>query len=236
MSWYLFRRLVTPVWMKRGIIGRAGGSFNRIEPLRRTTRDQEEELVDQVDITRVKRTPSGLDINEGIAATQSIKERETAELGLDSIELSAEQEKVTTTTNFLAVPGEFIAVDSKRGKFLFELLSQDLGVDITTSAVNLERLISDYSSATAWKVGYYDPENPTRNGVVHGESILETDEYADRLAGTEMNQLGLHLQHDQQQYKLFVTKSGYVDIYQPSELESADFAQFVTDVILPYLT
>ena len=213
-----------------------GGTFNRIEPLRRTTQDGGEDLVDQVDITRVKRTPSGLDINEGVAATQSIEEQETAELGLDSIRLLTEQEKVTNTADFLAVPGEFIAVDSKRGKFLFELLSQDLGIDISACGVDLEQLISDYSSASAWKVGYYDPDNSTRNGVVHGESILETEEYADRLAGTEMNQLGLQLPHDGSQYKFFVIKSGYVDIYQPSELESADFAQFVTDVILPYLT
>ena len=184
----------------------------------------------------MKRTPSGLDINEGVAATQSIEEQETAELGLDSIRLLTEQEKVTNTADFLAVPGEFIAVDSKRGKFLFELLSQDLGIDISACGVDLEQLISDYSSASAWKVGYYDPDNSTRNGVVHGESILETEEYADRLAGTEMNQLGLQLPHDGSQYKFFVIKSGYVDIYQPSELESADFAQFVTDVILPYLT
>lgn len=222
--------------MKRGIIGRAEGSFSRIEPLRMTSTEEEEQLVDQVDITGVKRTPDGLDINEGVAATQSIKDRQTAELELDSISVTSEQEKVTDITNFLAVPGEFVVVDSKKGKFLFELLSQDLDVDISTPSVDLQGLVSAHSAASAWKVGYYDPDNPTHNGVLHGESILESAEYSDRLAGTEMNQLGLQLAHNGDEYKLFITKSGYVDIYQPSGLESAEFAQFIKDVVVPHLT
>lgn len=220
--------------MKRGIIGRARGSFDRVEPLRRTKTEDGEELVEQVDVTGVKRTPDGMDINEGVAAAQSIRERQSAELSLDAIEVTTEARKVTDVTNFLAVPGEFLVVDNKKGRFLFELLEDDLGVEISASSVDLDGLMSDHASAAAWKVGYYDPDNPARNGVLHGESILSNGEYTDRLAGTDMNQLGLTLEHGGEEFKLFVTESGYVDVYQPSELGSAEFAEFIRDVVLPH--
>lgn len=222
--------------MKRGIIGRAGGQFRRIEPFRQAATQDGEELINQVDVTGVKRTPDGLDINEGVAATQSIKEQQSAELALDSIELTTEQRKVTDTTEFLAVPGEFVVVDSKKGRFLFELLSSDLGVDFVAPGLDLQGLVDTYDEATAWKVGYFDPDNPTRNGVLHGEAILESGAYSDRLAGTELNQLGLELSLDGTQFKLFVTSSGYVDIYQPADLDSAGFAEFLQDIVVPHLT
>lgn len=219
--------------MQRGIIGCGSGAFKRIEPVRKACFRDSEELIDQVDVTGVRRTPDGLDINQGVAATQTIDVAKSVSLDGDSISVRDERTIATRHTNFLAVPGEFVVVDSKRGRFLFELLSDELEVDISTATVNLDELLATHTDASAWKVGYFDRDDPSQNGVAHGQSILAAAEYADRLAGTEKNQLGLHLSYDGREYKLFVTRSGYLDIYQPRDLDPVEFAEFIQNVVLP---
>lgn len=220
--------------MQRGIIGCAEGAFSRVEPMRKARFEDSEELIDQIDVTSVKRTPDGLDINQGVAASQKITDTMDVTLNGGGIESRETTELVTRYTEFLAVPDEFVAVDSKTGRFLFELLSQDTETEFSRATVDLQGVLDDELHDSVWKVGYFDPDDPSRNGVVHGEEVLRSGEYDDQLASTEPNQLGMTLTVDGENYKVFLTQSGYLDIYRPRDLEPEEFASFIQEVVLPH--
>lgn len=220
--------------MKSAVIGRVEGDFSRIEPLRTVRSMNGDELRDQIDITGVKRTPDGLDINEGRAAREEITNTESVELNADGISKVTERNKQTKYTEFLAVPDQFVGVDSKRGSFLFELLEGETGVSISRVQVDIDEFAAAFPDATPWKVGFYGHGEQAENGVVHGDNVLDDEEFGGVLAGTKKNQLGLKMSYGSREFKMTITRSGYVSVYEPSNLDSAEFAEFVVDKILPY--
>lgn len=220
--------------MKSAVIGRIDGNLDRIEPLRAIRDVDENELRDQIDITGVKRTPDGLDINEGRAAREEMVDAEKIVLGTDAISQVTEAERTTRYTEFLAVPDEFIGVASGSGTFLFDLLEAENGVDVSRVEVDIDEFAAVFPDATPWKVGFYGHGEQAENGVVHGENVLEDDDLGGVLANTKKNQLGLRMDYDGREFKMAITRSGYVSVYQPSNLDSAEFAEFIVDKILPH--
>lgn len=219
--------------MKSAVIGRVDGDLSRINPVRKI-RDAKDDLRDQIEITGVKRTPDGLDINEGRAAREEMTKTERVSLDGDSITVASEPEKRTSYTEFLAVPDEFVGVDTKQGMFLFDLLESETGVSVDRVQVDIDEFAAAFPDATPWKVGFFGHGEQAENGVIHGENVLDDDEFGGVLAGTKKNQLGLRMAYDSREYKMTITRSGYVSVYEPSNLDSAEFAEFVVDKILPY--
>lgn len=83
-------------------------------------------------------------------------------------------------------------------------------------------------------MGFYGHEGPAENGVVHGESVLEDSVFGEALESSKKNQLGLKIDHDGREFKMAITRSGYVEVYQPANLDTAEFAAFVRDEVLPH--
>lgn len=219
--------------MKSAVIGRVDGDLSRINPLRKV-RNTEHDLRDQIEITGVKRTPDGLDINEGRAAREELTEQDSVKLNGDGITVVSEEKTRTKYTEFLAVPDAFVGIDTKQGSFLFDLLEQETGVQISRVEVDIDDFAAAFPNATPWKVGFYGHGEQAENGVVHGENVLDDDELGGVLKGTKKNQLGLRMNYDGREFKMTITKSGYVSVYEPKNLDSAEFAEFVVDKILPY--
>lgn len=220
--------------MKAAVIGRVDGEFTRVEPFQRATPNGNVDLSEGIEVTSVQRTPDGLDIDAGRAASQSVSERESVNFDDGSITVTSVEEPVTKYTEFFAVPGELVGVDSGGGTFLFDLLSASTGATVERCRFDLDGFAAAFPDATPWKVGFYGHEGPAENGVVHGESVLEDSVFGEALESSKKNQLGLEIDRDGRAFKMAVTRSGYVEVYQPTDLATAEFAAFVRDDVLPH--
>lgn len=220
--------------MKAAVIGQVDGSFDRVEPVANVVPMNGHELAEQIDVTGVKRTPDGLDIDTGRAASQTVRDREAVTFTNGSISLETESEISTQYTEFFAVPGEFVGVASSSGTFLFDLVAERTDTTISRCEFDLDGLVEAFPDATPWKVGFYGHEGPADNGVIHGESVLEDSVFGTALESSKKNQLGLKLDRDGTEIKMAVTRSGYVEVYQPSDIDTAEFAAFVREDILPH--
>lgn len=220
--------------MKAGVLGIGAGDFRRIDSFLTTRQQDETELKTRVEVTGVRQTPDGLTITEGRAAAERLTETESVQLEGASLLVSAETEKTTQYTEFASVSGEFIVVTSGAGTFLFDALSDRFEATVGRASIDLDAVVATYPDATPWKVGFYGHSDSAQNGVIHGESVLEDSVFGGALASISKNQLGLEFDHDGAPVKMAVTQSGYIEVYQPSNYGTAEFADFVQDVILPH--
>lgn len=220
--------------MNAAVIGRVDGEFARVEPTKRVREEDGVELAEQVDVTDVRRTPDGLDINAGRAAAQTLRERESVNLDNGAIEIETVEEPTTRYTDFFAVPGELVGVAGSRGTFLFDLLASETGATVERCSFDLDGFAAAFPDATPWKVGFYGHEGPAENGVVHGEHVLEDGVFGDALQDRKKNQLGLTVDHEGREFKMSITRSGYVEVYRPGDLDLAEFVAFVRDEVVPH--
>lgn len=220
--------------MNRGVIARVEGTLGRIGPFSRSHRDDGVELKELVDVTGVKRTPAGLDITSGRAASQELRDTESVSLDNGEISVSTDSEVTTSYTEFLTAGDEFAAVANGDGTFAFDVLAEEYNADISRAQIDVDDFWLSLDDATPWKVGFYGHEGPVENGVVHGEDVLDDGVFGSALADLQKNQLGARVDIDGDEYKFVITKSGYLELYQPRDLDAADFAEFVVDNVLSY--
>jgi hypothetical protein len=220
--------------MQRGVIGRIDGGLGRIDSFSRTREEDGFELSETVDVTRVKRTPGGLDVTLGQAARQEVAEREAVTLSNGGISTSTDVGVETSHTDFLTVGDEFAAVGSSDGTFAFDLLAERFGVDVARASVDLDSLWAGLDAPTPWKVGFFGNDGPVENGVVHGEDVLEDGVFGRAISELEKNQLGVLIEDGDRSFKFLITASGYLELYQPRDLETAGFAEFVAENVLPH--
>lgn len=220
--------------MKRGILARVDGTLGRLGDVVTTREEDGQELTDIIEVTSVKRTPDGLDITAGRAATQELTTTDSVSISNRSISVSSDATVETKLTEFIAVGDEFVAVDSSAGTFAFDLLSDHVDATISRANVNLDDFWVSLNDATPWKVGFYGHDGPVENGVVHGESVLDDGVFGNAIADLQKNQLGVRTEIEGEEYKFMLTSSGYLDLYRPTEIESSGFATFISDRVLPY--
>lgn len=220
--------------MNRGVIARVEGTLGRIGPFSSVNREDGVELKELVEVTGVKRTPAGLDITSGRAASQELRETESVSLDNGEISVSTDSKVTTNHTEFLTAGDEFVAVTSGDGTFAFDVLAEEYNADITRAEIDIDAFWLSLDDATPWKVGFYGHDGPVENGVVHGEDVLDDGVFGSALADLQKNQLGARVDIDGDEYKFVITKSGYLELYQPRNLEAADFAEFVVDNVLSY--
>ena len=220
--------------MNRGVIGRIDGGLGRIDSFSRTREEEGFELDEMVDVERVKRTPDGLDVTLGRAARETVAERESVELSAGGISVSRDAAVETSHTEFLTAGDEFAAVGSSDGTFAFDLLGDRFGADVSRASVDLDSFWLALEDPTPWKVGFYGHEGPVENGVVHGEDVLDDGVFGRAIADLRKNQLGVRVDLDDRECKFLITESGYLELYQPRGIETAGFAEFVAENVLPH--
>jgi len=168
----------------------------------------------------------------GRAAVDEISTSEKADIENGEIRVTEKPEMVTKYTEFLLVQGSFIAASSSSGRFVFDLISTHTGSEITPVEFDLNGFIEDRESADPWKVGFENRTGNAENGVVHGEELLRDGELGNALNNSKKNQIGLEYNSDGHLLKVFVTKSGYVEVYQPSNYDSREFIKFIESDLL----
>jgi|AntRauTorcE11898_2_1112593.scaffolds.fasta_scaffold29729_1 hypothetical protein len=222
--------------MKAGVLGRFDGSFSRLEPYRGSRRVDDQELTDQIDVTGVARTPDGVDITEGIAAREELATVEAAAIEFDAISFDSESDIVTRHTDFAVIPGELVVVESSDGLFLYDVLERAIGVSAERVSVPLDGVQSAFPNASIWKVGFYGRDEGAENGVLHGQDLQDDPAFAEYVSSGSLNQLGMHVTIDDETYNLYLSESGYFEIYEPRDLDTKEFLKFVRTHLQPHFS
>lgn len=210
------------------------GDVPRMQPYRGSRTEEDVELVDQIAVDGVQRTPNGTDITEGRAATQTLKTTESVALAADGIAVEGDEAVATRHTAFASVPGEFVVVERGGGTFLFDLIGRVSPGSVERAVLDLDALLDSLPDATLWKLGFFDRDGGAESGVVHGADVLADAEFGAALADLPKNQVGLDVERDGVEYRLNAARSGYVELYRPADVSTADFVEFVHEEILPH--
>ncbi|MFC4448863.1 hypothetical protein [Halorussus aquaticus] len=220
--------------MKAGVLGIVHDDFEVVDSFSDTVERGDRELERVLDVRRVFSLPSGEVAFEGRAAVERVVDRTTAELGFGEVRIEETPGTEVRTTELVGVPGEFVVAGSGEGTFAFDLVSHDTKADIERATLDLSAFLDGQTDAEPWRAGFYDTDGNCENGVLHGTDLLADDRTAGLLDGAEFNQLGLDCSYGDRSLKMTAAESGYVEVYRPSEFETADFLQYLLDEVVPH--
>jgi hypothetical protein len=222
--------------MKAGVIGIPDGDFGAVESNQTTVETDEHELEHCIEV-QYSQQIGGITVQKGRAALESLEEQDSIEIVDGAIRVQSRTQPVTKYTEFVHVPGKFVAVSSGGGTFAFDLIGSQVGVGINRAEIDLDSYFNvqkDKYDAVPWKTGFYGHLGKAENGVVYGESVLEDGDFGNAIADSQMNQIGLSYSRGDEILKVNVTESGYVEIYQPDNYEEGEFAEFIIEEILTH--
>lgn len=167
---------------------------------------------------------------------EQVVDEEEIQINNEEISIYEQPQKTASYSEFLAVPGEVVIVNSGAGSFAFSMIGSETNTSIERAEIDLSVFAADHEDDfDPWKVGFYGHVGNAENGVVHGTDLLHDDKLSDVLYESNLNQLGVEYPYDDQMLKVNMAESGYFEVYQPSNYESGDYLQFILDEMTHYL-
>ena len=220
--------------MKAGVIGEIEGTIDNFDNYYETRSDRDFDLRKQLEFSSSHTTGSGISFYSGRAAVERLDENDNIDFNENGIIVTQGLEKTQYYTEFLVVPDDFVVITSSSGEFAFNVLETENQVSIKKAEIDMFGLLdsTEEYNPTPWQVGFYDKGGDANKGVIYGADILSDKDIGNVLKNSKMNQLGLELEaKDGISIKFSITESGYVEVYQPSNYESADFIEFIDKYI-----
>lgn len=224
--------------MRAGVIGIVNGSSGRLESEVRTVQQDGEDLLRSVQVRKENQTSGGHSVQRGQAAIEQMNERTQIEIddATGDIRVTEKPQKTQSYSEFLHVEDEFVAAASSSGVFVFNLIeNQYPEADIERPKINLRAFLDSHPDAYLWQVGFYGAVGNAQKGIVYGDDVNEDEHIGNILDNSQLNQLGLIFSHNGDTVKITMSESGYVEIYQPTNYDELDFADFVVSNIIPHL-
>jgi hypothetical protein len=221
--------------MKAGVLGVVDGRFTAVDSFTETVTVGDRDLERCLAIDRVFSLPTGDMGFEGRAAAERAVTRETASIEGDDIAVDETTETVTEFVSFCGVPGEFVVVENGGGTFAFDLVGQDTGTDIARATLDLDGFYDAHDPTAVWKTGFFGGGEAATNGVFHGDDLRETHDLDGLLADARLNQLGLGYRRDGDDVKMWASRSGYVQVYRPSEYDTGDYLAYLASEVVPHV-
>ncbi|MFD1645564.1 hypothetical protein [Haloarchaeobius litoreus] len=231
--------------MRAGVIGLPDFEFEPVESFSDTKKISEDTTLTACLEVRRTDTTSGVTFQTGRAALQELGSEEQVRIDQsdNSISVSENANTVKTKyTEFVLVPNEFVAVSNGGGTFAFEMIAgQTDAARISRAKINLDDLVRSYEddkrpeSAKTWQVGFYGNSGEAEKGTVYGDGIFSDRELGDVVAKLPKNQIGLIIKSDgEEDINMTATESGYVEVYQPSSYDAAEYADFILNHIIQH--
>lgn len=221
--------------MRAGVLGVVDGSFQMVDSYAETVEAGDHDLERRLEIDRVFSLPSGGMAFEGRAAAERLVSERDATIEADGIAVTEGTDVTTEFTEFVGIPGEFVAVGSGRGTFAFDLVGAETNTTIERATLGLEGVLDDHDDATPWRVGVSGNGDNAVNGTFHGADLRASRDLDALLADATLTQLGLAYGHDGDDVKMTTSRSGYVEVYQPSSYDTEDYLEYVRDEVLPHV-
>lgn len=222
--------------MKAGVIGLVDGDFDVVDSLADTVDVDGRTLERCFEIDRVFSTGTGRMAFAGRAAGEFVRDGETPEIDDGEIRLRESPRTETCYTEFVGIPGDFVVVGSGQGTFAFDLIGQETGTTIRRATLDLDGVYNRQNGARPWKAGFYGNGDGGASGIFHGTDLRESHDIDGILRDSTLNQLGLAYEYDTAELKMTASRSGYVEVYQPSEFDSKQYLDYLADDIVPHLS
>lgn len=222
--------------MQAGVIGVVDGSFDVVDSFSETVVEGDQELERCLDVERVFSLPTGETAFAGHAASEYRQERESARISNGGVDVVSEPRTATRHTNFVGVPGEYVVVGSSAGTFAFDLVAQETNTSVDRASLDLDRFFAERGDAAPWKAGFFGTGDDGVSGVLHGSDLRESHDLEELLDGSSLNQLGLTYSYDAEEVKMTAAESGYVELYQPREMEPEAYLGYLREEIVPYIS
>jgi hypothetical protein len=151
--------------MKPGVIGAVEGNFDKLDSFEITAEQGDFELKQCIDVRRGFTLPSGIKAYYGQAATEQVVDEEEVQINDGEISIYEQPQKTASYTEFLAVPGEVIVVNSGTGSFAFSMIGSETNTSIERAATDLSAFAADHEDdSDPWKVGLYGRGERGRRG------------------------------------------------------------------------
>lgn len=221
--------------MQAGVVGLVDGSFDVVDSYADTVEEGGQELRRRLDVERVFSLPSGDAAFAGRAAREYRRERQSARIEDDGVRLVEEPRTAVDHTAVAGVPGEFVVVGSGAGAFAFDLVGRDTGTTVERATVDLDGFFDRRDGAAPWKAGFRSDGEDGVSGVLHGTDLREDHDLESLLADATLNQVGLSYRYDGRDLKMTAAESGYVELYQPRDLEVGAYLEYLREEILPHV-
>lgn len=228
--------------MQSGILHLMDGDMGKIHSFNRTIDKRGFDAKICLDITQEFTNNAGETIvYQGQAAEEFVTESDSVDVDeeTDSISVSQVPQLNWRHTNFLYTPEGILVIESSSGDFLTTLLKEKFDVGVEKAQIHLSAyqsfLEDTRDDVEPWKIGFYGHEGNADNGVVHGRDLQGDETLGALLSDNEINQLGLEFKKENARVKLFVAESGYLEIYQPSDIGDDGFIAFIEEDIMPHL-
>lgn len=222
--------------MKAGVIGMVEDEFDVVGSFTDTVTEDGHELQRCLVIDRVFSLQSGEMAFAGRAAADVVSDTTTASISSGDIDVQRSSQIETQFTEFVGVSGEFVVVSSSDGTFAFDLIAHETGTSIDRATLDLDAFFSDHESATPWKVGVNDTGNGGMNGIFHGEDLRSNHDLAEIIESSTLNQVGLSHGYGGSDVKMTASRSGYAEVYRPSDFDSTEYLEYLNEEILPFVT
>lgn len=220
--------------MRAGVLGVVDGDFRKVDSFTDTVDEDGHELTRALDIQRVFSLPDGEMAFAGRAAREYVRERAAPEIGFGEVTVTEEVATGTRHTEFVGIPGEFVVVGSGRGTFAFDLVGLDTGASVERATIDLDALYDRRGDALTWKAGFFGGDDGV-TGVLHGSDLRGNHDLDAMLDGARLNQLGLEYTYDGDDLKMTASRSGYVEVYQPSSFDSVAYLEYLRSEVVPHL-
>lgn len=220
--------------MKAGVVGIVDGSFDAVDSYTQTVTQDGYELDRCLEIDRVFSLPAGGMGFAGRAAETTLGDETVTKIENGEIHVSERTRPHTRHTEFVGIPGEFVVVGSGDGTFAFDLIGADTATDIERATLDLDGFFRAHGSATPWKAGFFGSSDDGLNGTVYGKDLRASHDLDDVLANSSLNQLGLTYGFDGTKLKMVATRSGYVEVYRPTEFEAGQYLGYLREEIVQY--
>lgn len=182
-------------------------------------------------------TFGGMTIRQGRTMREDLVEVKTRHINVDGeLEVDREvTEKQVDDTEFFEVNTEFIITESTRDDAAREILSRAMDGSVHQALIDVVEFAKANPSAEMNMAGTDQGTNVdhiTAIGDIQQATDLPDDvrDHPNILLGFE------GLQWEQRELRGFITKSGYLAIYEPSEMDVEEYSRFVQAEVLPFAT
>ncbi|WP_435097240.1 hypothetical protein [Halarchaeum sp. P4] len=228
--------------MQAGILGEVQGDFEDPQSFHQTHHQDGTTFTRSFQIRQNDHLESGIPVYQGEAAIEVVDESQTVQIDEESgnISVTSAPERRGKYTRFIIIPDNIMVVASSDGDFAFDLLSEAVpSAGVLQSKLDLNSFAEDYYSADGvdpWQVGFFGNIGQAEKGIVYGEDVFNDSEMGDLLERSEVNQLGLEYEFRGETVKMTSARSGYVEVYNPSNWDYTEYAQYLSDEISKYTT
>jgi len=189
-----------------------------------------------VNVTERGTLPSGQRWAAGEMARRKEERVEVPTISEDGdVDLTHEDQVLEGYSSWAVVPGEF-AIGWTDWSFKF--LKWNFPVwSYSEQLIGLTSFYRENDFSSVGSVGFKARRDAAEKGTVHGHNVTSDDAIGEDLReDSYLNELRFeyHPEAIHEPVKAYIAASGYVEVYNPSEMTTEQFLSYVREEVLPY--